>query len=81
MSKWTLHLIAAIAAVFFLGGTAMASPACPGPEDGSKTVKADKKKQKKADDAYTPTGVDCPGPEDGSKTVKADKKKKKADDA
>ena len=68
--KWTLPLIAALAAIFFFSGAALAVPSCPGPDDSKKTVKADKKKQKKGDDAFVPTSTDCPGPDDGKKTVK-----------
>jgi len=77
--KWTLPLIAALAAIFFFSGAALAVPSCPGPDDSKKTVKADKKKQKKGDDAFVPTSTDCPGPDDGKKTVKSNKKKKKDD--
>ena len=77
IKTWTIRLAAVVAAVFMFSGSAIAAPSCPGPDDGKKTVKTDKKTKK--DDAFTPTSATCPGPDDGKKTVKTDKKKKKDD--
>ena len=49
IKTWTIRLAAVVAALFMFSGSAIAAPSCPGPDDGKKTVKTDKKTKK--DDA------------------------------